>query len=168
MPFTGGGTYNVTVVTNDITQNNGMAIVDTVYSKVTLSGLQDIEGVTGADGVRVLLEGMDDPIQNGIWVMHSGSWTRATDMAAGATVTKGALVQVDVLGGCVFQGVIYVSTTLGVVGTDALYFQNENFGAGVDGATEESGAAVLNTGSYLSLNIGEGIYTVALVTVTPA
>ena len=166
MGFSGGGTYNVTVVSNTINQNNGMLIVDTVAAgPLTLSGLQDIGGVTGADGVRVLIDGnMPDPKQNVIWVMHSGAWTHPDDMAAGSTVAKGALIQVDINGDSSYAGGVYVSTIAGVVGNNPFAWENEFFGLVQVAGTEESGAPALNTGSYLSLSIGGGTYTVALAT----
>ena len=43
-----------------------------------------VDGVLlGTDGMRVLLMGQTTGTQNGIWVVHSGAWTRATDMPVG-------------------------------------------------------------------------------------
>lgn len=46
---------------------------------VTLSGLQTIDGVVGADGDRIFVRGQTTAAQNGIYIMASGAWTRATD-----------------------------------------------------------------------------------------
>ena len=53
---------------------------DTVATtNITLSGLQTIEEVTGADGVRVLVNGQSDQNQNGGYIMRSGAWERVSD-----------------------------------------------------------------------------------------
>ena len=41
-----------------------------------LTGLQTLNGVTGAVGIEVLLSEQTDASQNGIWVMAAGAWTR--------------------------------------------------------------------------------------------
>lgn len=50
-----------------------------------LSGLSAQDGVTPVDGDRVLATGQTTASQNGIWLTHSGAWTRADD-----TITAGA------------------------------------------------------------------------------
>lgn len=46
---------------------------------VTLSGLQTIDGVVGADGDRIFVRGQSTAAQNGIYIMASGAWARASD-----------------------------------------------------------------------------------------
>jgi len=54
-------------------------------SNITLSGVQDIDGVSVVANDRVLVGGQSTASQNGIYkVVSGGSWTRADDMAAGA------------------------------------------------------------------------------------
>lgn len=53
-------------------------------ANVTLSGLQTIDDVSLQDGDRVLCIGQTDGIENGIWVAHTGSWTRPDDFQAGS------------------------------------------------------------------------------------
>lgn len=48
-------------------------------TNLTLSGIQTINEVTGADGVRVLVNGQSDQNQNGGYVMRSGAWDRVND-----------------------------------------------------------------------------------------
>jgi hypothetical protein len=50
---------------------------------ITLSGTQTIDGVSVADGDRVLVKNQTDETENGVYVCDSGSWTRAVDFAAG-------------------------------------------------------------------------------------
>jgi hypothetical protein len=50
----------------------------------SLSGTQTIDGVSVTAGQRVLLTGQTNAVQNGIWVVNSGAWTRPPDFGAGA------------------------------------------------------------------------------------
>lgn len=52
---------------------------------ITLSGNQNIDGMTTAPGDRVLVVAQTDPINNGIYVTAAGSWSRAADFPAGTT-----------------------------------------------------------------------------------
>lgn len=48
-------------------------------SSITLSGLQTIDGVALAAGDRVLIKNQSSGVQNGIYVVSAGSWSRSTD-----------------------------------------------------------------------------------------
>ena len=67
--------------------------VATTQNIATLSGLLTIDGVTVANGDRVLVKDQNTPSQNGIYVAASGSWARATDAVQGQLV-PGAYVTV--------------------------------------------------------------------------
>lgn len=73
---------------------NVKAVSDTNIA--TLSGLATtVDGVLlDTDGFRVLLTNQTTTTQNGIWVVHSGSWTRPTDFATGFDAAS-AWIQVD-------------------------------------------------------------------------
>lgn len=60
-------------------------------ANVTLSGLQTIDGVSGANNDRILVWKQSDQTQNGIWIMHSGAWTRATDADSSAELLNAAV-----------------------------------------------------------------------------
>ena len=48
---------------------------------ITLSGSsQTLDGIGASAGARILVKNQTAPAQNGIYVVASGSWTRATDM----------------------------------------------------------------------------------------
>ena len=49
-------------------------------ANITLSGTQTIDGVSAGVGERVLVKNQSTSPQNGIYVVASGSWSRATDM----------------------------------------------------------------------------------------
>ncbi len=46
---------------------------------ITLSGIQNIQGVDGAEDLRVLLRSQSNPEENGIYLMKTGAWERASD-----------------------------------------------------------------------------------------
>lgn len=57
----------------------------------SLSGLANVDGKTISDGNRILVRAQTTPSENGIYIAHSGAWTRANIMntandAAGAVV----------------------------------------------------------------------------------
>lgn len=60
----------------------------------TMSGLLTADGLTLADGDRVLLKDQTTASQNGIWIAHPTAWTRATDFDTAAKVA-GAIVRVQ-------------------------------------------------------------------------
>lgn len=62
---------------------------------ITLSGTQQIDGVTLSAGERVLVKNQTTTAQNGIWVVAGGSWARGTDADSSADVTAGLFVFVE-------------------------------------------------------------------------
>lgn len=58
----------------------------------SLSGLQTIDGISGAVNDRVFLPYQTSKAQNGIWLMKSGSWIRATDFDSSAEVLNGLVL----------------------------------------------------------------------------
>lgn len=98
------------VATTNIASTSGLAL--------TIDGIP-----VNSDGHRVLLTAQTSPINNGIWVAHSGAWTRAVDMPAGSDASS-TLVQVqqstsglaDTLWTCQTDGAA-------VVGTDVIGFE---------------------------------------------
>ena len=64
-------------------------------ANITISGTQQIDGVTLSAGDRVLVKDQSTQAQNGIWVVAAGSWSRATDADADAEVTAGLFVFVE-------------------------------------------------------------------------
>lgn len=63
---------------------------------VTLSGYQTIDGVAlTSDRMRVLVKNQTTATQNGIYVVYSGAWMRATDFAGPSGTVQGQLVFVN-------------------------------------------------------------------------
>lgn len=77
----------------------GLDVKDSVRAattgNITLSGTQTIDGVALAVGNRVLVKNQTTASQNGIYVVQSGSWARATDADTSAKVTSGMFVFVE-------------------------------------------------------------------------
>lgn len=62
-------------------------------ANITLSGTQTIDGVAGSADDRILVKNQTAPEENGIYLMKSGAWVRATD-ADTWTELVGAIVPV--------------------------------------------------------------------------
>lgn len=63
-------------------------------ANITLSGEQTIDGVAAVDGDRVLVKDQTDTIENGIYDVSTGAWTRARDFDGANDVKDGTLVLV--------------------------------------------------------------------------
>jgi hypothetical protein len=61
---------------------------------LTLSGLQTVDGISLAEGDRVLVKDQSDATTNGIYVAHSTAWTRDADFDGARDIVKGTAVSV--------------------------------------------------------------------------
>ncbi len=95
---------------------------------ITLSGTQTIDGVAVVAGNRVLAKLQTGGINNGIWVVAAGAWTRATDADSSAKVTSGmyCFVEEGTVNGATGWNLTTTNVTLG---TTPLTFTQ--FGAAV-------------------------------------
>lgn len=64
-------------------------------ANITLSGAQTIDGVSVTTGDRVLAKDQTTALQNGIYAVAVGSWTRAADADSTAEVTSGLFTFVE-------------------------------------------------------------------------
>lgn len=113
-------------------------------SQITLSGLQTIDGVSLQDGDRVLCTGQTDASENGIWVAHSGAWTRPTDFATGSSAS-GAFTFVTE--GTSYEGTGWVCTNdapYDIVDTDDLTWTQFSGAGSVD-----AGAGLQKSGNTI-------------------
>jgi phage-related tail fiber protein len=92
-------------------------------ANVTLSGLQTVDGVLLVDGERVLVKSQTAGAENGIWIAHSTTWTRAPDWDGTGDVTDGTFVFVSA--GTTYENTVWNVTTSGtiVIGTTSVAFQ---------------------------------------------
>ena len=105
---------------------------------ITLSGTQTVDGVALSVGDRVLVKDQSTGSQNGIYIVASGSWSRAADADADSEVTAGLFTFVEE--GTANADAGFSLTTNGAitVGTTALTF------------TQFSGAGSVSAGDGLS------------------
>ena len=133
-------------------QIKGAVAVVSTSNIASLSGLATtIDSVlVNTDGTRVLLTGQSTASQNGIYLVHSGAWTRSTDMAA-ASHASGSFAFVN--GGTVYANSGWACSTLGpndVVGTNSLVFTEFSAAGQVLG-----GAGLVKTGNTLDVVAGD-------------
>jgi hypothetical protein len=84
-------------------------------ANITLSGEQTVGGVPCTVGDRVLATGQTNAAKNGIYVVASGTWSRANDFDATDKVTTGSVV--NVTGGSARGGWILISADPHKVGS---------------------------------------------------
>jgi len=113
-------------------------VVDTVG--VTLSGLQTVDGVSTANGDRVL-RAVGTAATNGIYTVNSGgAWTRATDADTSAEVTGGMFTFVTEGTANADSGWVLTTNDAITLGTTPLQF------------TQFSGAGQITAGSGIAKN----------------
>ena len=127
----------------------------------SLSGTAtSIDGITLAVGNRVLLVGQTTAIQNGVYVVASGAWTRATDADATGEITPGAFWFVE-------EGTTYGKTqwrcsNTGTITVGTTNITIEQFGAAV---SYTAGNGLSLTGNQFAVVAGTGISVGANVSI---
>jgi hypothetical protein len=87
------------------------AVVTATIGNITLSGAQTVDGVAVVAGDRVLVKNQTNQTENGIYVVASGSWTRALDADNNPSGELSTGDFVFVLGGANNEGFGYVLST---------------------------------------------------------
>lgn len=122
-------------------------------TNITLSGLLLIDSTQTVAEDRVLVKNQTDPKENGIYVVKSGAWVRATDADTGAKL-RAAYVFVE--SGLTQADTGWVQTTDNVVvGTTPITWTQFS-GAG----QIEPGQALSKTGNELNVNYDNSTLTV--------
>ena len=131
---------------------SGLNVKDSVRaassSNITLSGLQTIDTVVLADGDRVLVKGQTNAQDNGIYVAHSGAWTRSFDANTSAAVTAGTFAFVELGDRYAQTGWVLVTQNPITLGTTPLSFSQ--FSAAGE---YTAGDGVSITGTVISAHI---------------
>lgn len=111
----------ITVAVNRLDFKQSVRVATT--ANLTLSGTQTVDGVALAVGDRVLVKNQSNPAQNGLYVVASGTWPRASDADVNLEVTPGLLVPVEA--GAVNGDSLWQLTTDGAItlGTTPLAFE---------------------------------------------
>lgn len=91
-------------------------------TNITLSGLQTINSVSLVADDRILVIAQTSAVNNGIYNVSSGAWTRAKDFDGNRDIVKGTLVSVE--GGTGAPGSLYEVVTANpiVIGTSEIDF----------------------------------------------
>lgn len=90
-------------------------------ANITLSGLQTIDGVALAAKDRVLVKDQTNAVNNGIWIVAAGAWTRAPDFDGTLDVVQGSTV--FVINGATNGSAFWrLDTAFPVIGTSSLAF----------------------------------------------
>ena len=121
-------------------------------ANITLSNTQTIDGVALNEGDRVLVKDQTDPIENGLYVVASGAWSRAADADEPNEVSAGLFVFVEEGTANADSGFVLTTDNPLVVGTDGLEFVQFS-GAGQIVA----GDGLSKTGNTLFVNVANGI-----------
>ena len=114
---------------------------------ITLSGTQTVDGVALSEGDRVLVKNQNTSSENGIYVVASGSWSRAADADADSEVTAGMFAFVEE--GTVNGDAGFSLTTNGniTVGSTSLSFSQFSGAGNITG-----GDGIQKSGSELSID----------------
>jgi hypothetical protein len=95
-------------------------VVSTMNIGSSPAGLLTIDGVTLNPNDRVLLVGQTNPIENGVWLAQSSSWTRPADFAIGDMPDQAYVL---ISSGSVNAGSSWLCTTpTAVINTDPIAF----------------------------------------------
>lgn len=163
VPTAGGDAVNknyVDAIAQGLESKGPVAAVS-IANITSLSGLAvTVDGVDlDTDGMRVLLTAQtsgDAAIDNGIWVVHSGAWTRPTDFATGAHAAHAFVFAED---GTDYKDTGWVCTTNApndVIDTNNLAWVQFS-SAGVITA----GGGLIKAGNEISVRKGDGIEIVS-------
>lgn len=128
-------------------------------ANITLSNTQTVDGVALAVGNRVLVKNQTTASENGIYIVASGAWTRATDADTSTKLSSGTFVFVEQGTANADSGWVLSTEDPITVGTTALTWVQFS-GAGQITA----GNGLTKTGNTLDVGAGTGI-TVAADTV---
>ena len=95
----------------------------TTSNIASMSGTQTIDGVVANIGDRVLVRAQTTQSQNGVYVVNSGAWTRATDFNSAENVLPASLVAVAE--GNIYKDSLFIlmSDSGLTVGTTSLTFR---------------------------------------------
>lgn len=124
-------------------------------ANITLSGTQTVDGVALSAGDRVLVKNQTNGVQNGIYVVASGSWSRAADLDEVGELVASIFTFVEKGAVNGDSGWVLVSDNPLILGTDALSFSQFS-GAGAVVA----GSGLSRTGNTLDIASANGALVV--------
>lgn len=113
---------------------------------IILSGVQVIDGYLSVVGDRILVKDQTLPVENGLYNVAAGAWTRTTDLPTGSSAAK-TTVQVE--NGTINKNSTWVCTSIlpnDITGVDPLYWTL--FSSGL-----VPGAGLSQSGNVLNVNV---------------
>lgn len=138
----------------------GLSVKDAVRAattgNITLSGSQGIDNVTVIAGDRVLVKNQSTASQNGIYVVASGSWSRATDADTDAEVTSGIFVLVTEGTTNGAKGFVLTTPDPITVGSTGLTFTQFNQASPSTLSVQDEGVALQTAATALNF-VGDGV-----------
>ena len=130
---------------------NSPAVAMSDANITSLSGLTTIDSVELKDQQRVLLVGQTNKIQNGIYIVSTGAWTRSNDFANG---TYAGAAYVLITFGYNYKGSAWVCNTPdALIGTGDIEFVEFSLPNNAGGSNVGTGAGQIyqgNTGSIMN------------------
>jgi len=119
----------------------------------SLAGQQTVDGVLTPLGTRVLATNQPSSVNNGIWIVNSGAWTRPADFATGSYLLQGALVVATQ--GTALTSTLWQETAVsGVVDTAVSNWVNIGSVAGQQAYTQGNGITI--TGTQVAAKVATG------------
>lgn len=111
-------------------------------ANITTSSTQVIDGIAVSSSDRVLLKDQTDASENGIYVVDSGTWSRAKDFDGSLDVVRGTLVYTST--GTANGGRFFNVTSTGnnVPGTNSITFAEAPFSSQLIGALDTNSFAI--------------------------
>jgi hypothetical protein len=129
----------------------GLDVKDSVKvattENITLSGLQNVDGITLLAGDRVLVKNQSTGSENGIYLAGLSAWTRSTDFNSNEKVTPGAFTFVE-------QGTVNADSgwVVATDGTITLGTTNIAFTQFSGAGSIDAGAGLTKTGNQINVN----------------
>lgn len=131
-------------------QSQGLDIKPSVRvattANITLSGTQTIDSIAVAVGDRVLAKNQTNPSENGIHIVATGAWTRASDADTSSKVTPGMFTFVEQGTTNADTGWVLITDAPITLGTTGLSFSQFS-----SAGTIFDGAGLLKVGSTISV-----------------
>lgn len=132
------------------------SVLAATVGTIATAGTQTIDGTSVGIGDRVLVKDQSTASENGIYVVASGSWTRAPDSDTSTRFGSGTQVFVET--GTVNGGILWLHTTPSpiVIDTTALTFAQSGAGTSSGIVIQDEGTEILAAATTIDF-VGDGV-----------